>query len=178
MTPHDDLDKVAEAMMGRLVEAAHGRRGAWRLPILATVTADGAPSARTVVLRAVDPVARVLEIFTDTRSAKHAEIAAEPRVALTFWDPETAQQLRMAGRVAMLADPREVDTRWQAIGPAGWALYRPDLTGDGPGERDNFSVLQVTWSVWDWLWIDADRHHRARFVWGEDGRREATWIAP
>ncbi|MDW8443320.1 MAG: hypothetical protein RML45_02665 [Acetobacteraceae bacterium] len=53
-----------------LVRAAADRRHPWRTPVLATVAADGAPNARTVVLRAVDPITRRLRLHTDRRSAE------------------------------------------------------------------------------------------------------------
>ena len=167
--PPDDLGALAVRIAGRLAEAAERRHGAWRTPVLATATPQG-PSARVIVLRALNADTRRLELFTDARSAKVGEIAADPRVALTFWDPETSEQLRMAGQAEAVADSERVADRWAAIGPAGHALY--------DGDTRRFVVLDVVWNRWDWLWIGADPHRRARFVWTPKGRRDAAWIAP
>ena len=167
--PPDDLDALAVRIADRLRRAAETRRGAWRTPVLATVS-DNGPSARVVVVRAVAAERCRLEIFTDARAAKVAEIAAEPRAALTFWDPEAAEQLRMSGHALAVADPARLAARWQAIGPAGRALYADDPA--------RFVVLDLRWDAWDWLWIGDAPHRRARFTWSADGRREAAWAAP
>ena len=167
--PPDDLEALAAHIAGRLTAAAETRRGDWRTPVLATLAAVG-PSARVVVVRSVEPHRRLLEIFTDSRSAKVGEIAADPRVALTFWDADAAEQLRMTGRAREADDAHTVAARWAAIGPAGQALYHDDPS--------RFVVLEMRWDAWDWLWIGAEPHRRARFTWAPDGRSEAGWAVP
>ncbi|MGH9280647.1 MAG: pyridoxamine 5'-phosphate oxidase family protein, partial [Acidimicrobiales bacterium] len=48
--------------------------------IVATATPDGRPSARAVILRGLDD--RGFVFYTDTRSRKGRELAANPRAAL------------------------------------------------------------------------------------------------
>ena len=48
--------------------------------VLATVSPQGWPSARAVILRGLDE--RGFLFFTDTRSAKASELEANPRAAL------------------------------------------------------------------------------------------------
>lgn len=74
--------------------------------VLATVSAGGAPAARAVILRGLDE--RGFVFFTDTRSAKADDLAAEPRVALVFLWSAQERQVRVAGRVTPLGDD-EVD---------------------------------------------------------------------
>ena len=50
---------------------------------LATVSADGAPSARVVLLRGFD--ARGFVFFTNYESAKGRDLLANPRAAAAFW---------------------------------------------------------------------------------------------
>ena len=54
----------------RLLRGVRDRRAPTRHPTLATVTPDGRPKARTVVLRAADKQAGILELHTDLHSAK------------------------------------------------------------------------------------------------------------
>ena len=68
---------------------------------LATASADGAPSARMVLLKGVDDGGFVF--FTDYRSRKAAELAANPRAALVFHWVELERQVRIAGSVARVA---------------------------------------------------------------------------
>ena len=72
-----------------------------RLPetmILATASADGAPSARAVLLKGVDE--RGFAFFTNRESRKAPELAANPRAALVFHWPALGRQVRVEGRVS------------------------------------------------------------------------------
>lgn len=69
---------------------------------LATADADGAPSARTVLLKGVDE--RGFTFFTNRRSRKGRELAANPRAALVFaWLP-LERQVCVSGTVAPVPD--------------------------------------------------------------------------
>ena len=64
---------------------------------LATVDGEGRPDARMVLLKGVDT--RGFAFFTDTRSAKAAELASRPEAALVFWWQELERQVRVRGSV-------------------------------------------------------------------------------
>lgn len=68
---------------------------------LATVDANGRPSARVVLLRSWNE--RGFVFFTNYRSQKGREIAANPRAALLFFWPELERQVRIDGRVEQLS---------------------------------------------------------------------------
>ena len=73
---------------------------------LATVGRDGQPSARLVLLKALD--ARGFVFYTNLRSRKGRDLEANPRAALTFhWQPLEVQ-VRIEGR-AEPVDDREAD---------------------------------------------------------------------
>lgn len=77
---------------------------------LATVDAEGRPHARIVLLKDCD--ARGFRFFTNYESDKGREIAANPRVALTFhWQP-LERQVRIEGR-AESVDRAESDAYFQ-----------------------------------------------------------------
>ena len=65
---------------------------------LATAGADGAPSARIVLLKGFDEQGFVF--FTDYRSSKGAELEANPRAALVFYWGELERQVRVTGSVS------------------------------------------------------------------------------
>jgi len=65
--------------------------------VLATATADGAPSARTVLLKAYDE--RGLVVFTNLTSRKGREVAENPRATLLFPWVELERQVIAEGRV-------------------------------------------------------------------------------
>lgn len=64
---------------------------------LATVGADGAPNCRMVLLKEADE--RGFVFYTDYRSRKGEEIAANARATLVFWWAPLERQVRIAGRV-------------------------------------------------------------------------------
>jgi pyridoxamine 5'-phosphate oxidase len=68
--------------------------------VLATATADGVPSARTVLLKGVD--GRGFAFFTNLGSSKGAELAANPRAALVFPWHAMARQVRVSGPVSLV----------------------------------------------------------------------------
>jgi pyridoxamine 5'-phosphate oxidase len=68
--------------------------------ILATCTPDGAPSARAVLLKALD--ARGFTFFTNYDSRKGHEMAANPRVALVFLWHQLERQVRVEGTVEVV----------------------------------------------------------------------------
>ena len=81
---------------------------------VATVGADGAPSARVVLLKGYDASGFVF--YTNTLSRKGHELAANPRVAMCFfWDP-LMEQVRVEGRVSPVTDA-EADAYWNSRHP-------------------------------------------------------------
>ena len=67
---------------------------------LATVGADGRPSARVVLLRLMDN--RGFCFFTNYESRKGQELAANPYAALLFWWGRLERQVRIEGQVEKL----------------------------------------------------------------------------
>jgi len=70
--------------------------------VLSTADAEGAPSARTVLLKGVD--GRGFTVFTNLTSRKGREAAANPRAALVFPWVELERQVVVAGDVEQVAD--------------------------------------------------------------------------
>lgn len=85
---------------------------------LATASPDGAPDARTVLLKGAD--ARGFAFYTDYRSAKGRQLDANPRAALVFWWAELERQVRVAGPVARV--PRDEAAAYFASRPRGSQL--------------------------------------------------------
>ena len=65
---------------------------------LATVGADGAPSARMVLLKEVDDDGAFV-FYTNRLGRKGLEISANPRVALVFWWEPLERQVRIEGTI-------------------------------------------------------------------------------
>lgn len=75
---------------------------------LATVSADGQPSARIVLFKGFHQ--DQLTFYTNYESHKGRDLAANPRVALTFWWDRLERQVRVEGRVEKL--PEELSHRY------------------------------------------------------------------
>ena len=82
---------------------------------LATATPDGVPSARIVLLKGVDE--RGFVFYTDYRSRKGSELAANPRAALVFHWMELERQVRVSGDVEQVS--RAESERYFASRPFG-----------------------------------------------------------
>jgi pyridoxamine 5'-phosphate oxidase len=79
---------------------------------LATVDADGNPTARMVICRGFDAKAGWLVFYTDRGSAKGHALAAHPRAALVFhWDA-FERQIRVEGPVTW-APEEDSDRYWR-----------------------------------------------------------------
>ena len=157
---------------------------------LATATADGAPSARVVLLKNFDQ--RGFVFFTDYRSRKGAELEANPRAALVFYWGELERQVRITGGVALAS--REESDRYYRTRPLGsrlgaWASHqsqvipsRAVLEGDLREVEDRFSdsepPLPPHWggyrvvpaTIVFWLGRENRLHVRIRYVRDGGGR--------
>lgn len=69
---------------------------------LATVTADGRPVVRIVLLKAVDE--RGFVFYTNFMSRKGLELQKHPYAALCFHWPKGEEQVRVEGRVEIVTD--------------------------------------------------------------------------
>ena len=69
---------------------------------LATVSGDGRPSVRMVLLNGLDEGG--LAFYTNLESRKGRQLKANPNAALTFWWPALERQVRVEGRVERIAE--------------------------------------------------------------------------
>lgn len=87
------LYKLWQALLGRTSAEVNAMT-------LATVSGDGIPSTRTVLLKGVD--ARGFIFFTNYNSRKARELGENPNAALTFFWPELERQVCVAGSITKL----------------------------------------------------------------------------
>jgi pyridoxamine 5'-phosphate oxidase len=96
--------------------------------VLATATSDGKPSARVVLLKALDQ--RGFGFFTDFRSRKAMELLGNPHAALAFAWLELERQVRIEGRVTrMEASEAEAYFRSRPLGSrhGAWASIQSSV---------------------------------------------------
>jgi pyridoxamine 5'-phosphate oxidase len=95
---------------------------------LATATPDGRPSARMVLLKGYDELGFVF--YTDYRSRKGIELAANPRGALCFWWREVERQVRITGPVSRTTfDESDAYFRSRPLGSrhAAWTSHQSSV---------------------------------------------------
>lgn len=172
-----------------------------RLPeamALATATADGAPSARLVLLGGFDE--RGFVFFTNYESRKGAELAENPRGALVFyWDP-LGRQVRIEGSVERISAGESESyfaTRPRGARLSAWASRQseviqsrealearfaessarfPDGAVPLPPFWGGYRLVPVLIELWQHR---EDRlHDRLRYRRGEDGRWLIERLAP
>jgi len=117
---------------------------------LATATADGAPSARIVLLKAFDE--RGFVFFTDYRSRKGAELEANPRAALVFYWGELERQVRISGEVtATSAEESERYFRSRPLGSrlGAWASHQSQVIAGRAGLEADLREIEARYADGD-----------------------------
>lgn len=181
-----------------LQAGASDRKSAAHTPVVATVTAEGAPSQRVMILREVDWDNRRLRFHTDVRSAKVGE-ADGAAASVLIYDPKAKIQLRIGGTCRVEQDGPIADAAWQSstlfarrcymaeespglVTDAPTSGLPPAIEGRQPSEADiaparaNFAVLIVTYDCIEWLYLANSGHRRARFTWEEGW--QGNWLVP
>jgi pyridoxamine 5'-phosphate oxidase len=115
--------------------------------VLATVTADGWPSARNVLLKRVDADGFVL--FTNYTSDKAVEMDATGRAALTFSWTELRRQVRVVGTAGRLTED-ESDGYWTTR-PRGsqlgaWASDQSVVVPDRATLEQAYAAAEQRWA--------------------------------
>ncbi len=194
ITSNTGLKHVFSTVWGCLREGTAPGRSPYSIAQLATVGMDGTAKVRYVVLRRVCEDTSEITFHTDVRSAKVAEISANPSVALVTADLEKNVQIRLEGKASVITDGSVTRTSWDASRDHSLVLFRNPLVpgteidnpSDGqpanePHDRDdgyeNFCVVVISVTHIDWLDLSVDGHERASLVRaGSDWC--GSWVAP
>lgn len=185
----DDLSALREAAFALLARGVADRRHPFHTPTLASIGLDGAPRARTLVLRGFDASARLVRLHSDSRSAKFAELSRDPRCALHLYDPAGQVQIRLEGTASLHSEDVVAEAAWQASRPFSRVIYSiepapgtavaepPTAPQDEGAGRPHFGVILLHMDSLEWLWLAAEGHRRARLDWLPAEER-ATWLVP
>ena len=187
-------DDVLAYVHQTLLAAIPSPRHPWHWPALATALDN-----RIVVLRDFDAERRTLRWYTDRRSEKMAQLAADPRVVLLFYHGDERRQLRFYGSTQEITTGETRESLWKEVSPKARANYLtahapgtivPAPTGDLPddwpeqSEDDErrafaqFCVMQVDVEGADFLQLLADGS-ALRCGWrSSDARGTFCWKAP
>lgn len=193
---YNDLDASLATAWHLIETGVHDRQVPAHTPTLANVAADGAPALRTVVLREADRAAGWVQIHTDRRARKAADLARNPRAALHIYDPAQKIQVRLGGRAVLHLDDAVADAAWAASRHFSRECYRvtpgPGAMLDVPGGqalppsddpeagRESFAAVRLHLDEIEWLYLAAAGHRRAVFTRAaeEGGAWTGQWLAP
>lgn len=110
---------------------------------LATADAQGRPSARTVLLKGLDP--RGFVFFTNYDSRKGNELDANPHAALVFYWADMERQVCVAGEVTRVS--REESEAYFKSRPRGsriaaWASTQSEVITDRPALEEKWRTIE------------------------------------
>jgi len=176
-----ELAALQARLWDELATAASDKSHAWRTPVLATAAGLSGADARVVVLREVDASQNELVFFTDARSPKAAQIAAQPRGVMVMWSAALGWQLRLTVRLDSETRGLAVSSRWARLKmtPAAQDYLAPRAPGAAittapeRESRAHFAVVTAQVQSMDWLALDPAGPRRAIF--DEQGAR---WVQP
>lgn len=183
------LGDIAPWITKALSRGAADSRSAFHWPTLGTVTPEGAPAMRTVVLRDHAEEERALTFYTDKRSGKVADLSSNPRAVVHAYEPKKKVQLRLTGRVTLHSEDEHWTKAWHRIRDGRTADFaHAPAPGTSIADHDGFDphgaeakehllVLRFTYQRADYLHLGRDAHRRASVNFGVEPP-EATWLVP
>lgn len=155
-----------------------------RRPTFATVSPDGWPEARTVVLRTADPHEGIVAVHTDLHSDKMNSLQASPRAALHVWVPEDDLQIRLQAEVTIVSGeatrllwqtiPDHAQQSYGVVPPPGTPI-KDALDYVKSPDPDTFAVLSCEITAVDLVHLGA-AHRRAQF--SRVRHWQGQWLSP
>ncbi|WP_343550580.1 pyridoxamine 5'-phosphate oxidase family protein [Pantoea sp.] len=181
-----NLNDIERDCWQELQNAAHHADAGFHFLTLGSVDERGLPQIRTVVLRGVDPLERVLEFHTDIRSPKWRELSNNPHATVLGYCPQTRLQLRLQGSIALYhASSETAQTAWDKLSSRTQQTYAvaapgSDVINDVKATNDgqaNFGVLLFKAHLLDWCQLAREGNQRAMLRYRTDGKlASAKWV--
>jgi pyridoxamine 5'-phosphate oxidase len=178
------LPTLLDQVWARFSRGVHDRHAAARHIALASVSPDGAPQVRTLVLRAADRPTASLRVFTDAQSAKMDDLRTNPQAAVLVWDGAAHLQIRAKARVQILTGDATAPF-WAKLSdgarlsyggtPATGAAIPEALSYHKSRDPAAFTILHLDLQELDILHL-GPRHRRARFT--RAGEWAGSWCVP
>ena len=198
---YDDLAGALERSWRLLEEAIGDSTSPVRTPVLISISTDGLAQGRTVVLRGFNRQQRQLTIYTDARSAKVAQLRAQPACTLVAYQPNPMMQLRLSTNAIVNHNNEITHEAWAVMPGPNRCNYltdpdpgsisgqptdgRPVINAESvPTNNENkiayshFSVIVFTINELEWLYLPRRGHRRAQFIWDEANSLQSDWLIP
>lgn len=180
----ETLTGLVDRAWGELAKGVASAAHPCRLASFSTISTDGWPEARFVVLRSADQANGVLEVQSDLRSSKFQSLRSCPKAALVWWIPEVDLQIRIGADVKIIEGPA-LDQAWEKVPVSSRVSYG---TQPAPGtpiddalaytkapDRRAFASLKCHADHIDLVHL-GPHHRRASFTRGRDW--QGQWLSP
>jgi hypothetical protein len=183
-----DAHAFIDDALSRLAAGLDERGSDWRNVQLATVSPEGRPGVRTLILRGFDQKEGTAELHSDSRAGKVRDIKFSRHVSILAWSPDDQLQIRMSGKAELHNQDGLARTRWEALSDKARATYglaaEPGSSVDGP-EQSNltpdrqfemFTVIVVSLSRADVLRLESGGGQTRAVATFGPGERVAQWV--
>lgn len=187
----ETFDEGLAWVWAALNDGAVRRKSPWHTMTLATVTADGIPDARTVILRGVDMEHRLLFCNGDIRAPKFAQMRDNGAVVAVLYSVPDKRQIRIRGHATVHHNDIIAAEAWAKTPEMARETYRTPYAPSTILSKNqamvplsfeeayfNFAYVRIRISELEWLALSSTGHRRARYHWTPDSSVLADWLAP
>lgn len=144
---------------------------------------------RTVVLRGCDPEKGKIVFHTHLSSLKIEEIRDNDNVECLFYSRKNKIQIRLKGKAAIHNNDELCNNKWNKMSRQSQLCYfqniEPGNKIDDPKKihqvhgnhiSEHFTIVEVTITKTEWLYLSHDGHRRAEFK--HNNVITGQWLAP
>ncbi len=190
---YKELDEVIDDCWRMLFRPTKDKKDPLRYPTVISVSPEGKPQGRTVVLRKVDRKHRLLRLYTDIRAEKVTDLRTQPELLWHFYHPKKQIQIRASGKAIIRHKDALCEEVWKNTPPFARKNYCTSASPATPTDRatnglpddwqekseaafENFSIIETTIEAVDFLYLHPEMQHRAKFWF--DKKWQGTWVTP
>ena len=202
---YENFDEIIKKIWSMLGDAIKNRSSQFRIPTFICGNQNDF-DGRIVVLRRSNIDERLLQFHSDIRSEKISKLKSNNKAALLFYDKEEKIQVRAKVKCTINHKNKITEESWSKTAHISRKCY---LVENGPGTEtenptsglkpeldnfdytmdesekgyENFTVIQCKVKSFEWLYLAAKGHRRARFEYGDNlgsGTTfiKKTWLVP
>ena len=185
-----ELSPLLQESLSELGRGGVDRKHPFRFVHLATVTPEGLPDSRMLVLRQFDPQRLSLKIYTDARSRKTDHLAHQPIGTLLFWHPKKRWQFKVKAAFEIHTSGKAQEL-YQQLPQAGQASYNTLLHPGtpvssmkeahqlkAPFNGEDFAILEGQVQSLEVLRLQKRDHVRAKFTFEGQQLASMDWLVP
>ena len=195
---YENFDEIIKKIWSMLDDAVKNRSSQFRIPTFICGNQNDF-DGRIVVLRKSKIDDRLLQFHSDIRSEKISKLKSNNRAALIFYDKEEKIQVRAKVECTINHKNKITEESWSKTAHISRKCY---LVENGPGTEtenptsglkpeldnfgytmeesekgyENFTVIQCKVISFEWLYLAAKGHRRARFEYGDNLGSGTTFV--